>query len=152
MPPPAVLSPTSVIPFDVPPVVPDRARPAGDNASAVRRGWCVSGKRLATCSSDRAIKIWEQGRSGQWEKKADWQAHQASVWKIAWAHPRFGQVLASCSYDHTVTIWEEQEGLQSPAVGGQQAGGGRAGGSTWKVCWPMLERPSFKARRQRRPT
>eukprot|EP00941_MAST-03F_sp_MAST-3F-sp1_P000466 g466.t1 len=77
------------------------------------------GKRVATCSSDRTIKIWQQNAvaegldksSPAWTLQSSWKAHTASVWKLCWAHPVFGQVLASCSYDHTVTIWEEQEGV-----------------------------------------
>jgi nucleoporin SEH1 len=65
------------------------------------------GSRLATCSSDRKIKIWEQ-IGGDWKLQYEWNAHQASVWKIAWAHPEFGQILASCSFDRTVCIWEDQ--------------------------------------------
>lgn len=37
------------------------------------------------------------------------QAHSGSVWKLAWAHPEFGQVLVTCSYDFTCVVWEEQE-------------------------------------------
>lgn len=33
------------------------------------------------------------------------------IWKLAWAHPEFGQVLATCSADGMVKIWEEQEGI-----------------------------------------
>jgi nucleoporin SEH1 len=67
------------------------------------------GKRLASCSSDRRIKVWGQGEDGEWEEQSDWEAHRGSVWKLAWAHPEFGQVIASCSFDRTVGIWEEQE-------------------------------------------
>lgn len=35
------------------------------------------------------------------------------MWKLAWAHPEFGQILASCSFDKTVIIWEEAEGTLS---------------------------------------
>jgi nucleoporin SEH1 len=65
------------------------------------------GKRLATCSSDRKIKIWEEN-GDEWKLQHEWSAHQASVWKVAWAHPEFGQILASCSFDRTVSIWEDQ--------------------------------------------
>ncbi|KAJ0404329.1 hypothetical protein ATCC90586_007643 [Pythium insidiosum] len=65
------------------------------------------GTRLATCSSDRKIKIWEE-IAGEWRLQCEWNAHQASVWKLAWAHPEFGQILASCSFDRTVSIWEDQ--------------------------------------------
>lgn len=37
------------------------------------------------------------------------QAHSGSIWKVAWAHPEFGQLIASCSFDRTVCIWEEEE-------------------------------------------
>jgi len=59
-------------------------------------------------------KIWEciensaTGES-EWQLQHEWTAHQASVWKLAWAHPEFGQILASCSFDRTVIIWEEQD-------------------------------------------
>lgn len=65
------------------------------------------GKRLATCSSDRKIKIWEE-LGQEWRLEYEWNAHQASVWKVEWAHPEFGQILASCSFDRTVSIWEDQ--------------------------------------------
>eukprot|EP00823_Brevimastigomonas_motovehiculus_P002849 TRINITY_DN1689_c0_g1_i1.p1 TRINITY_DN1689_c0_g1~~TRINITY_DN1689_c0_g1_i1.p1 ORF type:complete len:350 (+),score=62.84 TRINITY_DN1689_c0_g1_i1:137-1186(+) len=66
------------------------------------------GKRLATCSSDHYIKIWDQNNKGEWKMSAAFQAHSGSVQKLCWAHPEFGQVLASCSSDYVVTIWEEQ--------------------------------------------
>jgi len=67
------------------------------------------GKRMATCSSDQRIKVWDQNEKGEWICTADWKAHSGSVWKIIWAHPEFGQVIASCSFDRTVCIWEEEE-------------------------------------------
>ncbi|CAG8596307.1 3951_t:CDS:2, partial [Dentiscutata heterogama] len=68
------------------------------------------GKRLATCSSDQKLKVWEfnQDTSG-WELVDSWKAHECSVLKVSWAHPEFGQVIASCSFDRSVRIWEEQE-------------------------------------------
>jgi len=67
------------------------------------------GKRLATCSSDQRIKVWDQNEQSEWICTSEWKAHSGSVWKIAWAHPEFGQVLASCSFDRTVCIWEEEQ-------------------------------------------
>jgi nucleoporin SEH1 len=65
------------------------------------------GKRMATCSSDHKIKVWDMNTQGNWICTYEWKAHNGSVWKVQWAHPEFGQVLASCSYDHTCCIWEE---------------------------------------------
>jgi len=65
------------------------------------------GKRMATCSSDQKIKIWDQDNTN-WVCSFEWKAHSGSIWKVSWAHPEFGQVLASCSFDRTVCIWEEE--------------------------------------------
>ena len=67
------------------------------------------GKRLATCSSDQYIKIWDQDTNGQWHLTSQVKAHKATIYRLSWAHPEFGQVLASCSYDRTVCVFEEHE-------------------------------------------
>jgi len=64
------------------------------------------GKRMATCSSDNSIRVWDTQHGG-WQCTYDWKAHNGPVLKVQWAHPEFGQVLASCSEDHTCNIWEE---------------------------------------------
>ncbi|XP_031569466.1 nucleoporin SEH1-like [Actinia tenebrosa] len=66
------------------------------------------GRRMATCSSDQSVKVWDLGEDGEWKCTGNWKTHSGSVWKVTWAHPEFGQVLASCSFDRTVAIWEEQ--------------------------------------------
>lgn len=72
------------------------------------------GKRVATCSSDKDIKVWTLNEeTKQWTCDEIAHAHQDSIWKLSWAHPEFGQVLASCSEDGTIKIWEEQDGLDS---------------------------------------
>ncbi|RWS29983.1 nucleoporin seh1-like isoform X1 [Leptotrombidium deliense] len=65
------------------------------------------GKRLATCSSDQSVKVWDITLDGQWKCTASWKTHSGSVWKVTWAHPEFGQVLATCSFDRTAAVWEE---------------------------------------------
>jgi len=67
------------------------------------------GKRIATCSSDRTVKIWEKGDTGEWEKMAELNAHDGAVWKVVWANPEFGSIIATCSFDKTVQIWEEKK-------------------------------------------
>ncbi|KAF8273708.1 vesicle budding-like protein [Lactarius quietus] len=72
------------------------------------------GKRLATCSSDRSVKVFDvvdgepQRGAGQTLK-----GHTGPVWQVSWAHPKFGQILASCSYDGKVIIWKEQQPASS---------------------------------------
>ncbi|KAG5670547.1 hypothetical protein PVAND_000801 [Polypedilum vanderplanki] len=67
------------------------------------------GQRMATCSSDQTIKIWEQNEKGQgqWIVSASWKAHSGSIWRLSWAHPEFGSVIASASFDRTASVWEE---------------------------------------------
>ncbi|KAJ2221381.1 epoxide hydrolase, soluble (sEH), partial [Coemansia sp. RSA 1722] len=68
------------------------------------------GTRLATCGSDRCIKIWDWNKqTSLWILNESMSGHESSVVKLSWAHPEFGQVLASCSLDRSVRIWMEQE-------------------------------------------
>jgi len=73
------------------------------------------GKRVATCSSDKTIKIFEVGDTTQ-TQVADIRGHEGPVWQVAWAHPKFGSVLASCSYDRKVLIWKEQSPNQWTSI------------------------------------
>ncbi|KAJ3022921.1 UNVERIFIED_CONTAM: epoxide hydrolase, soluble (sEH) [Siphonaria sp. JEL0065] len=67
------------------------------------------GKRIATCSSDQKVKVWQIHDEEGWVLDDAWKAHDCSIVAVSWAHPEFGNVLASCSYDRSVKIWEEQE-------------------------------------------
>lgn len=69
------------------------------------------GKRLATCSSDRSIKIFRvEGDNPQAHQlAATLKGHEGPVWQVCWAHPKFGSILASCSYDRKVIIWKESQ-------------------------------------------
>ncbi|KAI8874479.1 WD40 repeat-like protein [Ramicandelaber brevisporus] len=69
------------------------------------------GQRLATCSSDRRIMIWQVADKQQPAKLLKViDEHTAPVWQVAWAHPKFGSILASCSHDKTVRIFKEIDG------------------------------------------
>jgi len=69
------------------------------------------GSRMATCSSDQHVKIWDRDEiNNTWVCTASWKTHFGSVWKVDWAHPEFGQVIATCSFDRTAAIWEEVAG------------------------------------------
>ncbi|CAH1365016.1 hypothetical protein MTP99_001331 [Tenebrio molitor] len=74
------------------------------------------GQRMATCSSDQYVKVWDQNIEGKWTLTSSWKAHSGSVWKVTWAHPEFGQVLATCSFDRTAAVWEEIVG-ETPGPG-----------------------------------
>ncbi|KAA1476151.1 WD40 repeat-like protein [Dentipellis sp. KUC8613] len=78
------------------------------------------GLRLATCSLDHRIKVWQLDESnGTWSAASDWKAHDAAVSRVSWAHPEFGSVIASGSFDRTVKIWEETSGdVEQPQVNG----------------------------------
>lgn len=70
------------------------------------------GKRLATCSSDKTIKIFEI-EDNQYRLVDTLRGHEGPVWQLSWAHPKFGVILASCSYDGKVLIWKEEGGRWS---------------------------------------
>lgn len=69
----------------------------------------VYGRRLATCSGDRFVRIWDLGSDGEWKLSGEWQAHRGSISQIKWAHPEFGTLLATCGSDHDAKIWEEDD-------------------------------------------
>jgi len=72
--------------------------------------WDYYGSRLCTCSSDQHIKVWDKHPDSPTLLLNDtWKAHEASIVKVRWAHPEYGQVIASCSFDRSARIWEEQE-------------------------------------------
>lgn len=67
------------------------------------------GKRMASCSSDRSIKIFTVSKSSKEPPVLlnTLVGHQGPVWQVEWAHAKFGPVIASCSYDGKVIIWKE---------------------------------------------
>ena len=69
------------------------------------RAWCVTwhpqGKILASCSSDKKIKIWEGN-----ECVRTFEGHQKTVRALAWNQD--GSRLASASFDGTTCIWNLQ--------------------------------------------
>uniref|UniRef100_A0A6G1S8G9 Protein SEC13 homolog n=1 Tax=Aceria tosichella TaxID=561515 RepID=A0A6G1S8G9_9ACAR len=67
------------------------------------------GTRLATCSGDCKIKIYEL--NGNHSKLLETlNGHEGPVWQLDWSHPEYGNLLASCSYDRKVIIWKEING------------------------------------------
>ncbi|CAK5081595.1 unnamed protein product [Meloidogyne enterolobii] len=68
------------------------------------------GTRLATCSSDHLVKIFEIKANGQSLPIAELTGHDGPVWQVSWAPPKFDNVLASCSHDRKAIIWREVNG------------------------------------------
>jgi nucleoporin SEH1 len=79
------------------------------------------GKRFATGSADKHIKVWTWDEDAQKWQCDDLQqrAHNDVIYRLSWAHPEFGQLLASCSEDCTVKIWEEQGSCGDASSGGR---------------------------------
>ncbi|KAI0775636.1 WD40-repeat-containing domain protein [Trametes elegans] len=103
------------------------------------------GLRLATCSLDQRVKVWQLDEStGSWTIEHDWKAHDAAVSKVSWAHPEFGTILATASFDRTVKIWEQTvapdaDGAAAAAqLNGAGAGSSSAGPATRWVERAML--------------
>lgn len=67
----------------------------------------IYGRRMATASGDRSVRIWDLQADGNWHIVAAWQAHRSAVTAVSWAHAEFGSLLATAGADHDVKIWEE---------------------------------------------
>ncbi|BGP36687.1 GTPase-activating protein S13 [Rhodotorula kratochvilovae] len=67
------------------------------------------GRRLATASSDRTIRIFDVEADDSYRLADSLQGHDGPVHALAWAHPSFGSILASCSFDGKVLIWKETD-------------------------------------------
>ena len=63
-------------------------------------------KLVATCSSDKTIKLFEVDSGKQHHRLVQTlRKHTSPVWKVGWKqHPCSGSLLASCSYDGRVII------------------------------------------------
>ncbi|KAL7411376.1 WD40-repeat-containing domain protein [Mrakia frigida] len=100
------------------------------------------GKRLATCSSDKTIRVFDVVDGEQKGQGDVLRGHTAPIWQLSWAHPSFGPILASASYDGKVFIWKEKgraalgappsKAASNAARVGAGAGGNGAG-EKWEV-------------------
>lgn len=93
------------------------------------------GKRLATCSSDRTVKVYDVMEGGERKQVADLKGHDGPVWQVAWAHPKFGTLLASCSYDRQIFVWKEH----APGQWGQVYQCREHEGSVNSIAWCPVE-------------
>ncbi|KAI0987331.1 hypothetical protein GJ496_004060 [Pomphorhynchus laevis] len=73
------------------------------------------GARLATCSSDRTIRIFDVSIEDASKHPIldHLKGHKGPVWQVCWSHPIYDSLLASASQDGTVRIWQEISGRSS---------------------------------------
>ena len=55
----------------------------------------IYGRRMATCSGDRFVRVWDLTDSGEWNLVGEWQAHRGSVSMLSWGHPEYGSLIAT---------------------------------------------------------
>ena len=108
------------------------------------------GDRIATCSSDQRIRIFERtapaapaaavaaafspsppssSSSFPYSCVAELRGHTGSIHRLSWCHPEYGTLLASCSSDRLVLIHEQQK--DSAAASSTSASSQRSG-YVWK--------------------
>ena len=99
----------------------------------------ASGTRMATCTTEGAIHIWDRvdgpdGAPGHWRQTAAWAAHRSACRAVAFAGAEFGRCLASSSDDGTICMW--REGVRAPGAAAAAAAtaAAEAGSSEWERC------------------
>lgn len=92
------------------------------------------GRLLATCSSDRTVKIYEV-IGNDYKLVADLRGHEGPVWQVSWAHPMYGSLLASCSYDRKVILWKDMGNYDFQMVYSAQ----HHESSVNSICWAPSE-------------
>jgi len=67
--------------------------------------WSPDGTRLASCSKDTTVQIWDAAADSH---IFTYRGHTADVFTVAWSPD--GKRLASCSQDTTVQVWDVVDG------------------------------------------
>ncbi len=101
--------------------------------------WSPDGKRLATASSDRTVRIWDTEAGSE---LAVLHSHDDWVRGVAWSPD--GQRLATASRDHTARIWNADNGSELVALHGHKD-------DVWDVAWHQTDDVSPPRRTTARP-
>jgi WD40 repeat protein len=85
--------------------------------------WSPNGRRLATASSDRTVKVWEMDTG---RELLTLSGHHGVVFSVAWSPD--GKKLATSSSDQTVKVWEAGSGRELLTLSGHH-------GVVFSVAW-----------------
>ncbi len=99
----------------------------------------VYGRRMATVSGDRMVRIWDLLPDGSWQPTHQWPAHKSAVTCVSWAHAEFGILVATGGTDQQIHVWEE---ISSSSGGGGNTNAGTgshtaAAATTTRVKWNL---------------
>lgn len=64
------------------------------------------GKRVAAAAANNTVAVWDI-TDGQQRPAGTLSGHEGPIWKVSWAHPKFGSLLATSSYDMKIIVWKE---------------------------------------------
>jgi hypothetical protein len=67
--------------------------------------WSPDGKRIASCSKDTTVQVWDASDGGH---VLTYRGHTADVYTAVWSPD--GKHIASCSKDTTVQVWDAADG------------------------------------------
>lgn len=78
-------------------------------------GWSIDGRRLASSSSDRTIRIWTPEFSVDARATSELRGHTDGVEQITW-DPTHPERLASASGDKTVKFWDVRSAKETNTI------------------------------------
>jgi WD40 repeat protein len=77
----------------------------GHTGAVVDAVWSPDGKRIASCSADTTVQVWD---AADGEHVFTYRGHAADLITVAWSPD--GKRIASCSADKTVQVWDAVDG------------------------------------------